>query len=227
LRAQLEHPWLSNPRHAMFHSTPIGLAIALGITLFDGSVRLARPGLGIGPQSPTPLILLERVQWLFDWPIHVLIIIGFVLLASNWKRLVVGYVTPVLTATVVLHSLKYLIGRARPELDVGAYAFIPLSDPLTKYDSLPSGHATTAFAMLTLIGIYAPWLRWPLWLLAGMLSALRVAQGMHFPGDVAFGALLGLATVAVSVRLLGPDCYRFTVAGTRDVDQPQLDPSAG
>lgn len=57
--------------------------------------------------------------------------------------------------------------------------------------SLPSGHATNWFVALAVAGWFYPRSRWGLWPLAVAVSYSRVYCGVHYPGDVLAGALLG------------------------------------
>jgi len=102
---------------------------------------------------------------------------------------------PGLFATIV----KRLIGRARPFVagdDIWAY------DPLNwhvRYASMPSGHATTAFAALVAVGAMFPQARALMWIYAVMIGVSRVVVVAHHPSDVIAGAIVG-ATGALLVR---------------------------
>lgn len=63
--------------------------------------------------------------------------------------------------------------------------------------SFPSEHATAAFALAAGIGLYRWRLGAALLVLAAWMAVARVYVGIHYPGDVAGGALIGvLAAVA-------------------------------
>lgn len=97
---------------------------------------------------------------------------------------------PSLCATIV----KRLIGRARPY--VGDHLDPFLYSPLvwrSDYASLPSGHATTAFAALVAIGAVWPRLRAIMWFYAAIIAISRVVVLAHHPSDVVAGAILGAA----------------------------------
>jgi membrane-associated phospholipid phosphatase len=57
--------------------------------------------------------------------------------------------------------------------------------------SFPSGHAASAFAFASAAGEVAPGLWLPLHLAAVTVAYSRVHTGVHYPSDVAFGAVIG------------------------------------
>lgn len=105
-----------------------------------------------------------------------------------WAYLFVGVGLPGLIANLV----KRVIGRGRPEL-------VDQSGPLSfqsfvndwMYQSFPSGHATTGFAICFVISFISPrWFPWML-LFAIAISVSRIAVGAHYPTDALGGALVG------------------------------------
>jgi membrane-associated phospholipid phosphatase len=97
--------------------------------------------------------------------------------------------------------LKLITERARP----------PLADPtiqalvtLPESHSFPSGHAATAFAAATVVGVLHPRLRAPLLALALLVAVSRVYLGVHFWSDVLVGSLLGVAIGIAAARLFQP-----------------------
>lgn len=96
--------------------------------------------------------------------------------------------------------LKNLFRRQRPaQLWQGSFqSHIQPSDRF----SLPSGHTAGAFVLLGVVALLYPfWLVLLLpWALAVGLS--RILLGVHFPGDVCAGAVLGLASVLTAQALL-------------------------
>jgi membrane-associated phospholipid phosphatase len=59
--------------------------------------------------------------------------------------------------------------------------------------SFPSGHTASAYAFSSAVGARMPLLWIPLRLLALTIAYSRVHTGVHYPGDVVAGALLGSA----------------------------------
>ena len=95
--------------------------------------------------------------------------------------------------------LKNSFKRRRPqELSNLLTAFITPSD---RY-SLPSGHTTAAFVMVTLIGEFYPsfYLLAVIW--ASFIGLSRILLGVHFITDVVIGAGLGLVCAKAALLVL-------------------------
>lgn len=98
---------------------------------------------------------------------------------------------------LIVTIVKRLIGRVRPS-ELGPYAYMPFSWR-SDYASLPSGHATTAFATLVAFGAVFPRLRPYLWTFAVLVALSRVVVSSHFVSDAVAGAACG-ALGAIVVR---------------------------
>ena len=99
------------------------------------------------------------------------------------------------TASALVHGLKFLIGRARPDMfaDYGAYSLTPFTSEFL-FNSFPSGHSTAAGAFFGAFAMLKPRFRVVFLLLALAIGVTRVIVGAHYPSDVAAGLLLGLWT---------------------------------
>jgi membrane-associated phospholipid phosphatase len=117
-------------------------------------------------------------------------------LAATMVRLAFVF-TAVAVPGLVTTVVKRWIGRVRPSAQ-GPFAYEPFSWR-PDYASLPSGHATTAFAALVAIGLIFPRVRPALWLYALLIAASRIVVGAHYPSDVIAGAAAG-ACGALMVR---------------------------
>jgi membrane-associated phospholipid phosphatase len=87
--------------------------------------------------------------------------------------------------------LKRAIGRSRPFEADSTYDF----DPFSGHSSLPSGHATSAFAVASVIGDryrHRPWIRGFAYGLASAVAYARVHDNVHYASDVVAGAIIGM-----------------------------------
>jgi undecaprenyl-diphosphatase len=128
------------------------------------------------------------------------LLIAFAISAVTWSRpwLWARVGVTVLVAEAVSGALKLWVGRDRPPVSR------PVPEPLLEAPStysLPSGHATVAFACATVLALAVPRLRWGFYALAALIAFSRVYVGVHYPFDVAAGAVLGV-TLAIALRML-------------------------
>ena len=147
--------------------------------------------------------------------LHVITVIGggwaLLALVPFAVRRATRVVTAWLFAAIVAQSalvsiLKHLVGRVRPCEALAWCAPIAVACP--GGGTLPSGHAAGSFAFAAFVAVRAP--RWAalafLW--AVLVAWSRVFLGVHYPGDVLAGALLGSVVGVLfawwSRRGLGP-----------------------
>lgn len=121
------------------------------------------------------------------------------------------------TSDLLATALKTLFDRPRP------FTVIAEPDPLitgTVGASFPSGHAATSAAGALILSVLVGRGVWR-WLvpLALLIGFSRVYVGVHYPGDVLAGALLGAAVSLGFLRLL-----RLT---STDPRQPAAAPPPG
>jgi undecaprenyl-diphosphatase len=72
---------------------------------------------------------------------------------------------------------------------------------LSHWSSFPSDHATICFGLATVIFLRYRKIGALAFVWTAILCACRVALGLHYPGDIAAGAALGIIAVALSERI--------------------------
>ncbi len=150
--------------------------------------------------------ILKLARYPFNWWVYAAI--GVLLFGQHRQwRPVIGLLTATLGCMASVHLLKFLLGRARPDCGLGAYHFAVFGDPVTGFDSMPSGHTAQAVLLAVLMLVYLPRSAWVLVPLAVLASLSRVAQERHFLSDLIAAAGVAVLTVKVSMLALGPSAF--------------------
>jgi membrane-associated phospholipid phosphatase len=107
-----------------------------------------------------------------------------------------GVVSVGVTSATVNLGLKALHRRRRPQRVDTELPRLRLV-PMPASSSFPSGHAASAFAFAYAVGRHLPGLAVPIRLLAAGVAYSRVHTGVHYPGDVVVGSVIGAGTAAM------------------------------
>lgn len=132
------------------------------------------------------------------WWVKGPVLVGLGLCSDGWRRrLPIACLAAAAAsgaASLVVTALKDAFDRARPpQLEPGLDSLVALpANP-----SFPSGHSATAFAAATAVAVICPRLRVVALLIAAAVGLSRVYLRVHFPLDVAAGALVGAALGAL------------------------------
>ncbi len=105
-----------------------------------------------------------------------------------------------LAGVLAYKLLKRTLVRERPFINCSTIRLG--TAPLDRY-SFPSGHTMHAVSFTTLVTSVFPEAGLVLVPFTVLVAASRVVLGLHYPTDVAAGALLGFALASGSVRIAG------------------------
>ena len=99
-------------------------------------------------------------------------------------------IASVLASGIITPTLKFVIGRERPSESPSSTSFHPFSG---SDNSFPSGHATQAFAVASVISAHSDqvWVSVTAYTIAGLVGFSRIYHNAHWTSDVTAGALIG------------------------------------
>jgi membrane-associated phospholipid phosphatase len=110
--------------------------------------------------------------------------------SAGRRAAVRGIVAIGVTSALVNLAVKSVWARQRPDrAGVGVPLRRNVRMPVST--SFPSGHAASGFAFAAAIGHDQPWLGLALRFVSATVAYSRVHTGVHYPGDVVVGSLIG------------------------------------
>jgi len=146
-------------------------------------------------------IFFYWITYIGDGITFVVLIVG--LLFYSYRHALLGLIS-FLSTSVIAQFLKRFIfdDQLRPIARIGEFndIYIPENVTTLAYNSFPSGHTTTVFALATFLVLILPKRHaWIVFLLAAWITAYsRIYLTHHFPIDVWVGSLIGvLGTIGV------------------------------
>src|SRR5690349_17838330 len=126
-------------------------------------------------------------------------VVGLLLKDADGRKIACGAAVSGLLSGGITDGLKIIVGRARPQQNLGAAHFAPFGGG----KSFPSGHATTAFAIGSVIAAHSDqaWVKIAAYSVASLVAFARVYHDAHWSSDVAAGALIGTVVGESVVRV--------------------------
>jgi membrane-associated phospholipid phosphatase len=110
-----------------------------------------------------------------------------------------GLVASLIAGGLITPVLKEIAGRSRPKAGEGPHRF----EPFRGGPSFPSGHATEAFAVASVIATEYParWVQAACYVPASLVLFARMRHDAHWASDVTAGALIGYGVGHTVARL--------------------------
>lgn len=121
--------------------------------------------------------------------------------ARGRRAAVVGLASVAVTSAAANLVAKLAWRRTRPDREAGG-VIVERHVTMPTSSSFPSGHSAAAFAFATGVSHEWPAVGVPLRGLAAVVAYSRVHTGVHYPGDVIAGSLLGGALGQLTARTL-------------------------
>ncbi|MFE1297920.1 phosphatase PAP2 family protein [Streptomyces sp. NPDC058731] len=154
-------------------------------------------------RTPTLDRTLRRLSHAADHSkISLTVAAGLALVPGRPRRAALAGVGAVTLASAAANLLgKRMVRRRRPDREQ-ARVSVDRHVPMPQSASFPSGHTASATAFATAVGVVLPAAAVPLGALAVAVGYSRVHTGVHYPGDVAAGSVLGFAAAAASLAVV-------------------------
>lgn len=165
--------------------------------------------------SPTLDRAVARISGAADQSRIWLVVAGCMSLVGDRPRraALLGLTALGATSALVNLAVKPVVRRQRPSRQETVRTHVVRMPGSASY---PSGHAASAFSFFTAVGGSVPQLDTALRLMATAVAYSRVHTGVHYPGDVVAGAVIG-AGVGTLVR---HPAHRAGLLAPRDGLQP-------
>jgi membrane-associated phospholipid phosphatase len=146
---------------------------------------------------------MGSVSRLGDWPAHMMLGLGFLILAywrrsQRWMRILAAMILAFALAGAAARVIKISTGRARPDIQTEAGWNGPRLS--SRYNAFPSGHTATSTAFFATLAL-ASWRIGLAFLVVPLLIGFsRMYVGAHHLSDVVGAALIGIVIAYAIVR---------------------------
>ncbi len=141
--------------------------------------------------------LMFFVSGRWEWIPLYAVLLGFVIWKYRWKALWIILAVAVLItlSDQLANFFKAAVKRPRPckDPEIG-YMVLLVNDYCRSSFGFVSGHAANSFALATFISLLFRnrWITTGMIFWAAVVSYSRIYLGVHYPGDIICGALLGV-----------------------------------
>jgi undecaprenyl-diphosphatase len=120
----------------------------------------------------------------------VLFIMGLVKSNDKMKLTAIQMVGSLIVTTIIVLTLKHIIDRPRPYITYPSIWHVAADND----GSFPSGHTSVCFAVATILSLNyrKRYIIIPFFVWAALVAYSRLYLGLHYPSDVAAGAVIGI-----------------------------------
>lgn len=136
---------------------------------------------------------------------------------DSWAILVGIALTIVIADQVTSNLMKPFFERLRPSHDPTLEGLVHIVNGYRGgLYGFASGHAANTFGVTTFLVSVLSRYRWMSWLFlwAGLMTYSRIYLGVHYPGDILVGAIVGITGALLSLRLTRYWLERFGRQGS-------------
>lgn len=146
-------------------------------------------------------------------------LLGAIALGNGNYRVPIRLLEAQVVALGLSEGLKMVFQRPRP---YETFNDIRTPNGTETSFSLPSSHASLAFAGATVLADAYPRWTWPAYGWATLVAVSRVYNGVHYPTDILAGALVGIGAARLSKSLFGASEEAWGPALSSSGIQPAL-----
>ncbi len=153
-----------------------------------------------GHHSPFFDSLMLAISSKFFWSPLYALLIYFIFKEKKWYGfLTLIFVALTITASdqISVHAFKDVFMRLRPCHQPGVSPLLHMVKHCGGQYGFVSSHAANSFSVLAFLTFFFrhrnkyKWVKWVLWIWALLIIYSRVYLGVHYPGDVLGGAIIG------------------------------------
>lgn len=177
-------------------------------------------------------VYADNFSWLVSsrwvWVPMYAALLYWISVRQGWRKAIVWTLAVVLAVTladqICASVIRPLVGRLRPaQLDNPLSAFVHIvRDYRGGLHGFPSCHAANTFAVTTVVALAFRVKGMSLWFLVwALLNCLsRVYLGVHYPGDLFVGAIIGMCSGGLSFYL-ARICLKKLKLSNRDREESE------